>query len=180
MADLTRRALDKGDTILVLEHDGRGLPPERQEWMQKQTEAFYAALGSGIEITKAGVGNEDPRALRARTDGTASDPNQWRRDAFEPMARQAPKVDVIVSFVGEPILGAEGPEAWKHLPPVVCFSFAGDDVPSLMEAGVIASAIVPRRTAMSIKASKGKSWFDVMYEVLTPEGLEEWMGEAQE
>jgi hypothetical protein len=63
---------------------------------------------------------------------------------------------------------------WKHLPPVVCFSPSGDDVPALMEAGVLASAIVPRRTPVPIKEAKKKSWFEVMHVIVTPENLSEW------
>jgi len=149
MAELTQRALGKGTSILVLEHDGTGLAPGKQQWMQQQIAAFYAALKPSVEVTRIS------------------------RHAFEPLAQRAPDVDAIVSFVGEPVVGEEGATRWEGLPPVVCFSFAGDDVPILMEAGVVTSAIVPRRAPISVDQGKKKDWFELLYEVVTADHLPE-------
>lgn len=173
MADLTHAALGRSDRILVLEHDGGGLPPEKQEWMQSQLVGFYAALHRGIQVEKQTVGSER-FAGEQRNSTRGVDPLYLRARAFAPLAQQAPDVDVIVSFVGEPIVGNGGAAPWIGLPPIVCYSFSGNDVAALMEAGVLAAAIVPRRSMISVKEAKSKSWFETMHEIVTPENLSQW------
>lgn len=175
MAALAHQALDRGKRVLVLENDGRTLPPQQREWMQGQIESFYAALDSNLEITKHEVGSSDEAARQAEFMGRASNPEELRHIGFAPFAKTAPEVDVIVSFVGEPVVDKKGAEAWTHLPPVVCMSFSGKDVPPLIEAGVLAAAIAPRHSPISIKDAKSKSWFEVMYEIVTPENLAQWI-----
>jgi hypothetical protein len=173
MAKLAQQALGRGTRILVLEHDGSGFPPDKQEWMRSQIDAFYAAIGGGVQLDKRPVGSE--RAAReAEIRFRNADPLQLRAEGFRPLADRAPDADLIVSFVGEPIVGAGGPAAWRHLPPIVCYCLDGADVPALMEAGVVVSAIVPRRTPVSIQEAKSKSWFETMHHVVTPENVTEW------
>jgi hypothetical protein len=170
MAALARDALDGGHRVLVLENQGAGLAPERQEWLKGQMDAFYAALPANLEVEKVLVGSGS--AGPVGEEGIPSD--ALRHYGFAPYASRAPDADVIVSFIGEPTLGQQGPAEWKDLPPVVCFSTDGTDVAPLMQAGVLAAAVAPRHAAASAKAGNRGDWFALLYEVVTPENLEAW------
>lgn len=173
MAGLTRTALGDGQRILVLENDGTGLVPERQAWLQDQLAAFYSALPAGLEIEKVLVG-PGSAAAAAPAAGVGLSLEGLRHYGFSPLAAHAPDADVIVSFVGTPIVGSRGVGQWTYLPPVVCFSMDGADVAALMEAGVVVGAVAPRRAAVPTKSARRGSWFEQMYEVVTPENLSEW------
>lgn len=174
LAALTHDALQNGKRVLVLEHTGSGLNPEKSAWMHSQIQSFYANLKSSVKVTKQPVNSEESdRMLEARE--RTADPRFMRQAGYEPFRTDPPEADVIVSFVGEPMLpNGRGVEAWTHLPPVVCFSLSGEDVRALMEAGVVVAAVAPRSRPIAIKDAKKKSWFEIMYEVVTPKNLGDW------
>ncbi len=81
-----------------------------------------------------------------------------------------------MSFVGEPVYTGAFPDTGRNkLPPLVCFAPRGTQIPELMKKGIVVSAVVPRSTPSDISAARD-NWFDALYEVVTPETVDEWAG----
>ena len=164
MARLVMDALpDGGRILLVVPMIDAVANPDHQEWYEAMLAAFEQRLPPSIAV----AGRETVRIAPSRTERTAP---------YGPLSaallRQALDrcggADAIVSFAGAP-----RDRAVDGLPRMVCFSPSGDELPARMADGLVVSAVAPRRAPVPITAIRG-DWFDILYEVVTPDTVQAW------
>ena len=163
MARLTRDALPGGGRILlVVPAIDAEANPDHREWFDAMLAAFERRLPASIAV----AGRETVRVVPSRTGRAA--PHGPASAAFLRQAlERSGGADAIVSFAGAP-----SDRDVDGLPRMVCFSPSGDELPARMADGLVVSAVAPRRNPVPV-ATRG-DWFDIMYEVVTPETVRAW------
>ncbi len=172
LAQLARQALGGPGRVLVLE-PGSELPDSRkQAWLIGQVEAFYQALGPDVSI----LAKEAFPLLLSRMSQTEGRVTGLTLQRYRALLAQYPNADVVVSFVGVPFPEEDWTRDRDPLPPMVCICLSGEHLEEFMIHGVVTGAIAPRREPVPISSIKG-DWFNVMYQVVTPETVQAWAEE---
>lgn len=171
MARLAVRTVGGSGSLLVLEPaENDLLDSEKKRWMADQLEAFYQRLGSKVLVSA----QEKVRLSLSRESKIRGARPGFTLTRYRQLLSRHPHLTAVVSFVGEPLVDASELAALKEkLPPMVCFSHDGSNLPLLMKQGLVAAAIVPRREAVPVEALRG-DWFPVLYQEITPETVDAW------
>jgi hypothetical protein len=166
MAELTGRALGGPGRIVVLEPEGELPDPEKQQWLVNQRSEFDRVLGRNITV----AGRERVPMPLTRDARAHGGPGGVTLQAYRELLDRYPDVQAVVSFVGAPQGTEEVAGPW---PRMVCFCFTGEELPELMGRGIVTAAVAPRRSPVPVERIDG-DWFDILYEVVTPENVGAW------
>lgn len=171
MARLSVHAVGDSGTLLVLEPAEEDLvDSQTKRWVADQLEAFYRQLGSKVSVSA----REKVSISLSRESKARGERSGFTLARYLQLLARHPHSDAVVSFVGEPEVGADELASLKEkLPPLVCLSHVGTNLPLLMKEGLVAAAIVPRRMAVPIDDFQG-DWFSVLYQEITPDTVEAW------
>ncbi len=169
MAKLAAKTIGGKGRVLLIVADETKFDPRRAQWIKDQAAAFESGI-SGITVE----GRETLAAIISRVNMASNRPTTFTLAVYRDFLKRHPGANAVVSFVGEPIPAAgEAVPNGEAFPPMICFSPTGEHIPELMAQGLVAAAIVPRRGPVAIEKAKG-DWFDVMYEVVTPDTVAAW------
>jgi len=169
LATLVRQTQGERPDVLLVLPDESKVDAARARWLREQVRGFEQQAGD-IHIE----GRETVATVISRARADTVRPARFTLALYRDLCKRHPDANVVVSFVGEPDPAGESADPRNELPSMVCFSPTGEHVQELMSQGLIRAAIVPRATSPPETKSIRADWFDVMYEVVTPESIGAW------
>jgi len=164
-----QHAGDQGRILLISPDPAVIQDTNLRAWTENQIQTLQRSLGSGAKL----VGVETV-AEGVRNRATGEDAKPFTLQTVAALVGKHPETTLVVSLSGAPT-----PEKTPapNLPPFICFAPDGDNVAELMKQGRVVAAIVPRSQPAPMSALDG-NWFDLMYQVVTPDTLPKWLSET--